>query len=212
MILPSIYDRSPVQWFTGDKEIAIRLHLRAGQSPVQICQHGSRLPEGSQKADVLSHSSGEVLKETLSAYRKGHNTSTVPLATRDDILPAMQQGEVTMAVLADYSKAFGRLGNCAAKATWSTLFQGLRPPPPPPPPPPHHHHHHHHHQPHSRLYDTKEEYWGQKFCQMERDMSVPPTEMTRPVKVDHLQSWSRIFRSDQTVPFDVPTEISGILC
>ena len=117
MILPSIYHRSPVQWFTGDKEIAIRLHLRAGQSPVQICQHGSRLPEGSQKADVLSHSSGEVLKETLSAYRKGHNTSTVPLATRDDILPAMQQGEVTMAVLADYSKAFGRLGNCAAKAT-----------------------------------------------------------------------------------------------
>ena len=159
----------------------------------------------SQKADVLSHSSGEVLKETLSAYRKGHNTSTVPLATRDDILPAMQQGEVNMAVLADYSKAFGRLGNCAAKATWSTLFQELRPPPPPP-------HHHHHHHPRSRLYDTKEEYWGQKFCQMERDISVPPTEMTRPVKVDHLQSWSRIFRSDQTVPSDVPTELSGILC
>ena len=33
---------------------------------------------------------------------------------------------------------------------------------------------------------------------MERDISVRPTEMTRPVKVDHLQSWSRIFRSDQT--------------
>ena len=28
--------------------------------------------------------------------------------------------------------------------------------------------------------------------------SDQPTEMTRPVKVDHLQSWSRIFRSDQT--------------
>ena len=39
---------------------------------------------------------------------------------------------------------------------------------------------------------------GQQFCQMERDISVPPTEMTRLVKVDHLQSWSRIFRSDQT--------------
>ena len=33
---------------------------------------------------------------------------------------------------------------------------------------------------------------------MERDISVRSTEMTRPVKVDHLQSWSRIFRSSQT--------------
>ena len=40
--------------------------------------------------------------------------------------------------------------------------------------------------------DTKERYWEQQFCQMERDISVRPTEMTRPVKVDHLQSWSRI--------------------
>ena len=33
----------------------------------------------------------------------------------------------------------------------------------------------------------------------ERDcISVRPTEMTRPVTVDHLQSWSQIFRSDQT--------------
>ena len=46
--------------------------------------------------------------------------------------------------------------------------------------------------------DTKEQYWGQQFWQMERDISVRPTEMTRPVTVDHLQSWSRIFGSDQT--------------
>ena len=61
--------------------------------------------------------------------------------------------------------------------------------------------------------DTKERYWGQQFCQMERNISVQPTEMTRPVKEDHLQSWSRIFRSDQvrSVPFDVATEITGIL-
>ena len=52
-----------------------------------------------------------------------------------------------------------------------------------------------------------------------RDISVRPTEITGPVKVDHLQSWSREF-SDRTkskwsvpfsCPFDVPTEISGIL-
>ena len=46
--------------------------------------------------------------------------------------------------------------------------------------------------------DTKERYWGQQFCQMERDITVRSTEMTRPVKEDHLQSWSRKFRSDQT--------------
>ena len=46
--------------------------------------------------------------------------------------------------------------------------------------------------------DRKVRYWGQQFWQMERDISVPPTEMTRPVTVDHLQSWFRIFRSDQT--------------
>ena len=38
-----------------------------------------------------------------------------------------------------------------------------------------------------------------------------PTETTGPVKVDHLQSWSRIFRSDQIEMVDVPIEISGIL-
>ena len=36
----------------------------------------------------------------------------------------------------------------------------------------------------------KEQYWGQQFCQMERDISVRPTEMSGPVTVDHLQSWS----------------------
>ena len=46
--------------------------------------------------------------------------------------------------------------------------------------------------------DTKERFWGQQFCQMERDISVRRTEMTRPVKEHHLQSWSRTFRSDLT--------------
>ena len=46
--------------------------------------------------------------------------------------------------------------------------------------------------------DRKELYWGQQFWQMERDISDRPSEMTRPVTVDNLQSWFRIFRSDQT--------------
>ena len=46
--------------------------------------------------------------------------------------------------------------------------------------------------------DTKEQCWGQQFCQTETDISVRPTEMTRLVKEDYLQTWSWIFRSDQT--------------
>ena len=35
--------------------------------------------------------------------------------------------------------------------------------------------------------DAKERYWGQQFCQMERDILVQLTEMRGPVKVDHPQ-------------------------
>ena len=62
--------------------------------------------------------------------------------------------------------------------------------------------------------DTKERYWGQQFCEIERDISVRPTEVTWPVKVDHLEGWSQIFRSDRIEMFCFIwflTEISGIL-
>ena len=42
------------------------------------------------KADFLAHSSRGVLNDNLSACWKGHNTTTVQLAMRDDILRAMQ--------------------------------------------------------------------------------------------------------------------------
>ena len=38
--------------------------------------------------------------------------------------------------------------------------------------------------------DAKEGYWGQQVCQMEMDISVQPTKMTKQVKVNHLQRWS----------------------
>ena len=47
-----------------------------------------------------------VLKASVSACRKGHTTTSVLLAMKDDILCGMKKGEVTMAVLADFSKAF----------------------------------------------------------------------------------------------------------
>ena len=54
------------------------------------------------------------------------------------------------------------------------------------------------------------------FVKWKRDISVQLTKMTRPVKEDHLQSRSRIFRSDQckqkwSIPFDVPTKMYRIL-
>ena len=60
----------------------------------------------------------------------------------------------------------------------------------------------------------KRRYWGQQFCQMERNISDRTTEITRPVKEDHLQSWSRISgrtKPKWSVPFDVATGITGSL-
>ena len=47
------------------------------------------------------------------------------------------------------------------------------------------------------LQNTKQRYWGQQFCQMERDISVQPTKVTRLLKEVHLQSWFQIFQLDQ---------------
>ena len=47
--------------------------------------------------------------------------------------------------------------------------------------------------------DTKERYWGRQFCQMERDISVRLTEMTRPVKVATFKAGP-----EYSDPFDVP--------
>ena len=59
-----------------------------------------------QMSDYVTNTTTGVLKESVSAYRRGHNTTTVMIAMRDDIQRAMQRGEVTIAVLADFSKAF----------------------------------------------------------------------------------------------------------
>ena len=57
-----------------------------------------------QMAQYLTDNS--VFHPNLSAYRKCHSTTTTLLGIRDDLLKAMKRGEVTIAVMADYSKAF----------------------------------------------------------------------------------------------------------
>ena len=47
-----------------------------------------------------------IFHERISGYRKGHSTTTVLLRFRDDILRAMKGSELTMAIFADFSKAF----------------------------------------------------------------------------------------------------------
>ena len=41
-----------------------------------------------------------------SGFRKSHSTTTILLKLKDDIKAAMNRGEVTLAVFADFSKAF----------------------------------------------------------------------------------------------------------
>ncbi len=47
-----------------------------------------------------------LFNSSISGFRKGHSTATTLLGIRDDIIRAMRRGEVTLMVLADYSKAF----------------------------------------------------------------------------------------------------------
>ena len=47
-----------------------------------------------------------IIKSSISAYKKGQSTITVLQAIRDDVIKAMRRGEVTMMVIADFSKAF----------------------------------------------------------------------------------------------------------
>ena len=69
-------------------------------------------------SDFVTNTTTGVLNQSISAYRKGHNTTTVMLAMRDDIQRAMKTGEVTIAVLADFSKAFDTV-------SYSTILRKL---------------------------------------------------------------------------------------
>ena len=48
----------------------------------------------------------KTLDENIVGYRKGHSTTTALLKIRNDIIYAMKKGELTLMVMADYSKSF----------------------------------------------------------------------------------------------------------
>ena len=55
---------------------------------------------------TISADHAHLLHNRISAFRKGHSTTTALLRVRDDIRYAMKRKEVTLMVLADFSKAF----------------------------------------------------------------------------------------------------------
>ena len=55
---------------------------------------------------VVTFSENEaILRDNISSFHKGHSTTTVLMGIRDDLIRAMKKKEVTLMVLADFSKA-----------------------------------------------------------------------------------------------------------
>ena len=75
--------------------------------PVSVLPILSKVYERLVLSQLVEHiESSTLYKETMSGFRKGHSTAAVPLKLKDDILKAMKNGEITLAVFTDYSKAF----------------------------------------------------------------------------------------------------------
>ena len=62
-----------------------------------------------------------LLHDRISAFRKGHSTTTALMGVRDDIRYAMKRKEVTLMVLADFSKAFDTITFSATIAKFYKL-------------------------------------------------------------------------------------------
>ena len=76
---------------------------------------------------IYSH---RLLHDTQSGFRKGRSTTTALLKFKDDISKAMKKGEITLAVFADFSKAFNTVDpevliNKLSKMNFSKSFLHL---------------------------------------------------------------------------------------
>ena len=60
----------------------------------------------------------KLYKETQSGYRRGHSCVTLLTKMKDDIQEAMNRGEITLSICADFSKAFDTV-------CYETLFNKL---------------------------------------------------------------------------------------
>ena len=75
--------------------------------PISILPVLSKVLEKAVGIQMMSFAKrASILHEGLSSFRKGYSTTTALLGVRDDIRKAMDKGEVTLMVMADFSKAF----------------------------------------------------------------------------------------------------------
>ena len=75
--------------------------------PISILPVLSKVFERLVHQQVVSFiDSHDLFKDNIWGFRKGHSTTTVLLRIRDDIIKAMKRGEVTLMILADFSKTF----------------------------------------------------------------------------------------------------------
>ena len=78
-------------------------HLR----PISILPVLSKVFEKLVAVQMISFCENEsVLGATISGFHKGHLAATVLMSIRNDLLKAMKKGEVTLMVMADFTKAF----------------------------------------------------------------------------------------------------------
>ena len=90
--------------------------------PISILPTLSKVFEKLVALQMTSFCESEsVLRDTISSLRKGHSTNTVLMGMRDDLLRAMKKGEVTLMVLADFSKAFDTVNYKVLITKLSTL-------------------------------------------------------------------------------------------
>ena len=104
-IFPSIWKEGRISPITKIENPTDESHFR----PVSILPVMSKVAEklvAQQIVDYIEVTCNKSLKQMISGFCKGHSTTTVLLRIRDDIIRAMKKGELTLMVLADYSKAF----------------------------------------------------------------------------------------------------------
>ena len=74
---------------------------------ISILSALSKVYEKLAMRQMVEHiEANHLLPYTMSGFRKGHSTTTALLGLRDEITKAMDRGEITLMVFADFSRAF----------------------------------------------------------------------------------------------------------
>ena len=105
----------PHQWKTARVVPILKVNYPRDTTdyiPISILLKLSKNAERLILKQLLSHIEEQLLlKSTVTGYRKGHSTGTTLLKFKDDIKKAMKSGEVTLATLVDFSKAFDTIAH-----------------------------------------------------------------------------------------------------